>query len=168
MELPPVPKELPASKPIGKWVLIGVTVVLLAVGGLCVCMPELMSEWFGSISPGCWFRRYTGIACPGCGGTRSTRALLSGDIAGACSWSMCACVLCTCLNAGTGSASATTAYFSKSLPMRLWFGLLSEISWERNKVPGFAEAGASVLRGCSINSICPGEEPCYAQVEAQG
>ena len=83
MELPPVPKELPASKPIGKWVLIGVTVVLLAVGGLCVCMPELMSEWFGSISPGCWFRRYTGIACPGCGGTRSTRALLSGDIAGA-------------------------------------------------------------------------------------
>ena len=83
MELPPVPKELPASKPIGKWVLMALTVVLLTVGVLCVYMPGLVSEWFGNISPGCWFRRYTGIACPGCGGTRSTRALLEGDIAGA-------------------------------------------------------------------------------------
>ena len=83
MELPPVPKELQPTTPIGRWVLIVLTVVLLIAGGLCVYMPERMSEWFGSISPGCWFRRYTGIACPGCGGTRSTRALLEGDIAGA-------------------------------------------------------------------------------------
>ena len=83
MELPPVPKELQMTTPIGRWVLIVLTVVLLIAGGLCVYMPERMSEWFGSISPGCWFRRYTGIACPGCGGTRSTRALLEGDIAGA-------------------------------------------------------------------------------------
>lgn len=83
MELPPVPKELQPTTPIGRWVLIVLTVVLLIAGGLCVYMPERMSEWFGSISPGCWFRRYTGIACPGCGGTRSTRALLDGDIMGA-------------------------------------------------------------------------------------
>ncbi|MBQ8900543.1 MAG: DUF2752 domain-containing protein [Akkermansia sp.] len=83
MELPPVPKELQPTNPIGRWVLIVLTVVLLIAGGLCVYMPERMSEWFGSISPGCWFRSYTGIACPGCGGTRSTRALLDGDIMGA-------------------------------------------------------------------------------------
>ena len=46
--------------------------------------PGILSHAVGAISPGCLFRRLTGIACPGCGGTRAARALLDGDIRGAC------------------------------------------------------------------------------------
>lgn len=33
--------------------------------------------------PKCAFRAWTGLYCPGCGGTRAARALLSGDLIGA-------------------------------------------------------------------------------------
>lgn len=40
------------------------------------------------LSPGCTFRRLTGISCPGCGGTRAAGALLRGDIWGACRYNL--------------------------------------------------------------------------------
>ncbi|QJE98444.1 DUF2752 domain-containing protein [Luteolibacter luteus] len=41
--------------------------------------------WTGwsTASPSCVIRRFTGLQCPGCGGTRCAVRLLDGDIAGA-------------------------------------------------------------------------------------
>ena len=36
----------------------------------------------GAIFPTCKFLEFTGLHCPGCGGTRSVRALLQGDVLG--------------------------------------------------------------------------------------
>lgn len=54
-------------------------VLLLALAAGMLWFPQLLSELVGSISPGCTFRRFTGLACPGCGGTRALRALISGE-----------------------------------------------------------------------------------------
>lgn len=35
--------------------------------------------WRGRL-PGCIFRRFSGLNCPGCGGTRAALALLAGDL----------------------------------------------------------------------------------------
>ncbi len=79
MELPPPPKPGTPSSSCSKWVLIGLSILFAVVGVLCLCLPELVSRWVSAISPGCWFRRYTGIACTGCGGTRALQALLHGE-----------------------------------------------------------------------------------------
>lgn len=50
---------------------------ILAAGMLW--FPQQLSEWVGQLSPGCTFRKLTGLACPGCGGTRALRALISGE-----------------------------------------------------------------------------------------
>lgn len=47
-------------------------------------VPGALSHAIAQVSPGCIFRRLTGLACPGCGGTRAARALLAGDVWGAC------------------------------------------------------------------------------------
>ncbi len=54
-----------------------VLILVLAAGVLW--FPQQLSELVGSISPGCTFRRLTGLECPGCGGTRALRALISGE-----------------------------------------------------------------------------------------
>ncbi len=54
-------------------------VLLLVLAAGMLWFPQLLSELVGSISPGCTFRRLTGLACPGCGGTRALRALISGE-----------------------------------------------------------------------------------------
>ena len=58
-----------------------VLILVLAAGVLW--FPQQLSELVGSISPGCTFRRLTGLECPGCGGTRALRALICGDIGAA-------------------------------------------------------------------------------------
>ena len=58
-----------------------VLILVLAAGVLW--FPQQLSELVGSISPGCSFRRLTGLECPGCGGTRALRALICGDIGAA-------------------------------------------------------------------------------------
>ena len=55
--------------------ILGIIFILLSI-----FMPHTVSAWVSRISPGCLFRKYTGIACPGCGGTRAMEALLRGDI----------------------------------------------------------------------------------------
>ena len=59
---------------------------LLAVVALVVecAYPGWLSRAVEAVSPGCIFRRLTGLACPGCGGTRAARALLAGDVWAAC------------------------------------------------------------------------------------
>lgn len=54
-----------------------VLLVILTAGMLW--FPQQLSEWVGQLSPGCTFRKLTGLACPGCGGTRALRALISGE-----------------------------------------------------------------------------------------
>ncbi len=63
--------------------LIGIFLVLFTLLVLSITMPEQVGEWVKNISPGCPLRRLTGIACPGCGGTRAVQALLQGDFIGA-------------------------------------------------------------------------------------
>lgn len=55
--------------------------VLLAAGGLAAVWQRLALP-----VPGCRFREWTGLPCPGCGSTRMIDALLSGDVAAAAGW----------------------------------------------------------------------------------
>ena len=90
--LPPIPvgacehaeKRLRRSRII----LVCITVLLLGIILLGIISPHTLFGLVGELSPGCAFRRHTGIACPGCGGTRSLRALLAGDIVGAFRYNM--------------------------------------------------------------------------------
>ena len=90
--LPPIPvgacehaeKRLRRSRII----LVCITVLLLGIIALGIISPHTLSRLVGELSPGCAFRRHTGIACPGCGGTRSLRALLAGDIVAAFRYNM--------------------------------------------------------------------------------
>lgn len=63
----------------------------LAVAGLSGVL-VLRQAWpaWPSLVPECTVRRFTGLHCPGCGGTRCAMKLLDGDLAGA--WAMNAAV----------------------------------------------------------------------------
>ena len=63
---------------------------LLAVVALIIecAYPGWLSRAVEMVSPGCIFRRLTGLACPGCGGTRAARALLAGDVWAACRFNL--------------------------------------------------------------------------------
>lgn len=60
---------------------VGVLVVAVVVVG--VLQPAELAAVVREVSPGCWFRRWTGLSCPGCGGTRAVGALLRGDVVAA-------------------------------------------------------------------------------------
>lgn len=84
--LPPIPiteQEAARRKRRARVWLIFFTVLILAFVIISICCPGMIADYVKSISPGCTFRKYTGIACPGCGGTRAAGALLHGDIIGA-------------------------------------------------------------------------------------
>ena len=69
MHIPPIPHApIPGIRKRAKVKFITITVLLLITGMV------------RDISPGCIFRKFTGIACPGCGGTRAARALVAGDM----------------------------------------------------------------------------------------
>lgn len=55
-------------------------VLLLVLAAGMLWFPQQLSELVGSLSPGCIFRRLTGLECPGCGGTRALRALICGEV----------------------------------------------------------------------------------------
>lgn len=78
MELPP---PIPRTRKFALSIR-GVLAVCLGVGGVWLVRAHaaLCSEWVTRLSPGCIFRRFTGIKCPGCGGTRALKALLEGNI----------------------------------------------------------------------------------------
>ena len=63
---------------------------LLAVVVMAVecAYPGWLPRAVEAVSPGCIFRRLTGLACPGCGGTRAARALLAGDVWAACRFNL--------------------------------------------------------------------------------
>ena len=84
--LPPIPcteQQIARAKRKSRAWLIFFTLLILAFIISSICFPGAMAEYVKSISPGCTFRKYTGISCPGCGGTRAAGALLHGDIVGA-------------------------------------------------------------------------------------
>ncbi len=67
-------------------IISGVLVILLSLCG--IFFTAEIATAIREISPGCTFRRLTGISCPGCGGTRAAGALLRGDISGACRYNL--------------------------------------------------------------------------------
>lgn len=69
------------------WLVLATIVVLLVLLG-AVLSPEVAARWVSQISPGCVFRRVTGLSCPGCGGTRALLAFLRGDWAAAWQYNM--------------------------------------------------------------------------------
>ncbi|MBQ2813488.1 MAG: DUF2752 domain-containing protein [Akkermansia sp.] len=64
------------------WRLAPPLLLLVLAAGM-LWFPQQLSELVGTLSPGCIFRKLTGLECPGCGGTRALRALISGDIGAA-------------------------------------------------------------------------------------
>ena len=84
--LPPIPPRREHSRTRRKLVWVGVLALLLLVVG--VCFPTELAALVREVSPGCWFRRLTGLSCPGCGGTRAAGALLRGDVLAAFRYNM--------------------------------------------------------------------------------
>ena len=84
--LPPIPPRREYRRTRRKLVWVGVLALLLLVVG--VCFPNELAALVREVSPGCWFRRLTGLSCPGCGGTRAAGALLRGDVLAAFRYNM--------------------------------------------------------------------------------
>lgn len=53
-------------------------IFLLLLGLVLAALKAVLGEKFGL--PPCFFHKWTGWYCPGCGGTRAVKALLRGDI----------------------------------------------------------------------------------------
>ncbi len=81
MHLPPIPPSCESARARGLLLAVGGFLVLLVVAG--VLFSAELAAVVREVSPGCWFRRLTGLSCPGCGGTRAVGALLSGDVVAA-------------------------------------------------------------------------------------
>lgn len=81
MQLPPIPPSCESARARGLLLAVGGFLVLLVVAG--VLFSAELAALVREVSPGCWFRRLTGLSCPGCGGTRAVGALLSGDVVAA-------------------------------------------------------------------------------------
>jgi Protein of unknown function (DUF2752) len=58
---------------------------LALAGTLGVLVLRFAWPSWPALMPGCTVRRFTGLHCPGCGGTRCAMSLLDGDLAGALS-----------------------------------------------------------------------------------
>lgn len=56
--------------------------ILMAAATLCVIAYKLFIKDLGQLWLPCVFHEVTGLYCPGCGGTRAVKALLSGSLAG--------------------------------------------------------------------------------------
>lgn len=57
--------------------------LLAAAGVLGMAVLKLTIPRWSAALPPCTFRTLTGLYCPGCGGTRSAKSLLRGDLGGA-------------------------------------------------------------------------------------
>lgn len=70
--------------------------IVVALGAAAVAGVALLYRFdpnaAGSPFPGCLFRAFTGLYCPGCGMTRMLHALVHGDIAGAASMNVLALI----------------------------------------------------------------------------
>ena len=75
---------LPGSRRSSRAGLICIVPAAVVAAGtvLLLLHGEAVSEFVRAVSPGCLFRRWFGVSCPGCGGTRAFCALAKGDFAG--------------------------------------------------------------------------------------
>lgn len=80
MSTPPIPGA-PAGQEQrrARIILLVVNLVLVLLAVTVLIWPHWVSGIVRDISPGCIFRKFTGLSCPGCGGTRAARAMLAGD-----------------------------------------------------------------------------------------
>ena len=60
---------------------VSLFLVILGLGAFCFA--EEGAYWVQKLSPGCLFHQWTGLKCPGCGGTRASVLLLEGQVWGA-------------------------------------------------------------------------------------
>ncbi len=81
MQLPPIPPSRRARRARVLLPVVGALAVAVVVVG--VLEPAELAAVVREVSPGCWFRRWTKVSCPGCGGTRAAGALLRGDVVAA-------------------------------------------------------------------------------------
>ncbi len=71
---------------------------LLAVAGAAGALLMWGSvSWWSAALPGCAVREWTGLHCPGCGGTRCAVRLVKGDVAGALAMNAAVVVVATAL-----------------------------------------------------------------------
>lgn len=85
MSIPPIPPAASIQQKQRRAITCLAVVNILIIIALVstYIWPDIISILIRDISPGCLFRKYTGLSCPGCGGTRAARAMLAGDWLGA-------------------------------------------------------------------------------------
>lgn len=88
---PCTPPPLPKTAGEGRGLLLTLLVlpwgIALAIAVALVAGVD-MSALVDTASPGCFFYRWTGLSCPGCGGTRAAMALFRGDVIGAFAYNL--------------------------------------------------------------------------------
>jgi len=118
-------------------IVAALAVATIAGAGLLYAFdPNAASSPF----PGCLFRAFTGLYCPGCGMTRMLHALLHGDVAGAASMNILALLGLPVFAAFATEQAANTRLLHGPLrrvlfDARLWigaallFGVLRNLPW---------------------------------------
>lgn len=98
------------------WLAIVTGLLAVAAFSLYRNGPSGMS-WF----PGCLFRKFTGLNCPGCGMTRATHAAMHGDLARAFRFNPLGMILLPIAMVGVGQEIAGWVR-GRPLPWRLHVG----------------------------------------------
>ena len=124
---------------------------LLLGGGLAVAAGALLAApaVFGvNVIPPCPFRTLTGLDCPLCGGTRATRAMLTGDVSAAVDYNLLVPVMALVVLvlglwwlAARSSAAVSFVGVRASVSAKaVWIGVtvIAAVFWLARNLPAFA------------------------------
>lgn len=133
-----VPPQRPAYRP----AVGGVLATGLALGGVAATLAAVDPSELGWL-PACPFHALTGWWCPGCGLTRATHHLLSGDLPAALSYHLFVPVVLAAIVVGwwstlRASFGRPAVAWPQRLPRGVWVGLgvvLAVYSVARNLAP---------------------------------